>query len=89
MNFRWKNMLCNTQFLLIMLFVLKKKFSLYFVLFISWFFKLETSLNESTFDQLDFVKTQNFDSNDVVVMSYDVISLSTRWNDHTFSYGST
>ena len=37
------------------------------------FFKSETSRNYSTFDQQDFVKTQSFNSNDIIVMSYYVI----------------
>ena len=43
------------------------------------FFESETSLNNSTFAPLDFVKKQTFDSNDVNVTSYDVVSLFTRW----------
>ena len=39
----------------------------------------ETSLNYSTFGQMDFVKTGLFDSNDVIVTPYDIISLLTRW----------
>ena len=43
------------------------------------FFESETSLNSSSFaDQLDFVENQNFNSNDVIVTSFDVISLLTR-----------
>ena len=51
-----------------LLFVLKTKFSFHFVSFICRFFESETPLNYSTFDQLDFVKSQDFDSNYVVVM---------------------
>ena len=72
-------MLCDTQFLLNTVIGIKKEglFSFNFVNLS--FFKSETSLNYSTFDQLDLVKTPNFENNDVIVTSYDVTLLLTRW----------
>ena len=62
-------MFCNTQFLLNTALCIKKEvfFSFHIV---CPFLKLETSLNYATFEYQDFVKTQNFESNDVIVTSY-------------------
>ena len=49
--------------------MLKRKFSFYFVPFICRFFNSEMSLNFSSLTGDIFVKTQNFDSYDVIVTS--------------------
>ena len=46
-------MLCNTK----LIFILRIEFSFHFVSFVFRFLESETSLNYSTFNQLDFVKT--------------------------------
>ena len=78
LNFRWKSVLCNTQSLLNIVICIKMEVFFSFCI-VCRFFKSETSLNYSTFDQQDFVKTQSFNSNDIIVMSYYVISFLTRW----------
>ena len=56
------------NFFKILLFILKRKF-FYFVPFTCrFFFNTETSLNFSSLTGEIFVKTQNFDSYDVIVM---------------------
>ena len=73
-TFAKQNMLCNTQFILNIYICIKGVFFSFCIGCLS-FYKSELSLNYSTFDQLEFVKIQNFESNDVIVKSYDVISL--------------
>ena len=70
-------MLCNTQFHFNTVICIKKFFFSFCIVDLL-VFKSETSLNYSTFEQQDFVKTQNYDSNDVIVTSYNVVSLLTR-----------
>ena len=76
-------MLHNTQFLLNAVILFKRKYSFQFALFICSF-NSQKPLNYSTFDQLDFVKTQQFNNNDVIVTSYDIISLLIRWKLNKF-----
>ena len=56
------------NFFKVLLFILKMKFSFYFVPFICRFRNSETSLNFSSLIGEIFVKTQNFDSYDVIMM---------------------
>ena len=57
------------SFFKILLFILKRKFSFHFVPFICRFFlNSETSLNFSSLTGEIFVKTQNFDSYDVMTV---------------------
>ena len=72
-------MLCDTRFLLNTVIGIKKEGLFSFSFVNLSFFKSETSLNYFTFDQLDFVKTPNFENNDVIVTSYDVTLLLTKW----------
>ena len=60
------------NFFKIVLSILKRTFSFYFVTFICRFLKLETSLNFSSLIGEIFVKTQNFDSYDVIMTSYAI-----------------
>ena len=61
----------KTRFVLLnffkILFVLKRKFSFYFVPLICRFLNSETSINFSSLTGELFVKTQNFDSYDVIM----------------------
>ena len=56
------------NFFKVLLFILKMKFSFYFVPCICRFRNSETSLNFSSLIGEIFVKTQNFDSYDVIMM---------------------
>ena len=56
------------NFLKLLLFILKRKFSFYFVPFICRFLNSETSLSFSSLIGEIFVTTQNFDSYDVIMM---------------------
>ena len=56
------------NFFKILLFIIKRKFYFYFVPFICRFLNSETSLNFSSLTGEIFVKTQNFDSYDVIIM---------------------
>ena len=58
------------KFFKLLLFVLKIKFSFQFMPFICRFLQSETSLNFSNFDRQDFVKIQNFDGYDVMMISF-------------------
>ena len=58
------------NFFKILLYIVKRKFSLYFVLFIYRLFKSETFLSFSTLIKKIFAKTHNFDSYDVIMTSY-------------------
>ena len=64
----------NTFWRNVLLFGLKRKFSFQFVSFNCRFSKSETSLNFSTFDQQDFVKTQ-IKISPVITSLYNVYSL--------------
>ena len=55
------------NFFKILLFILTRKFSLYFVPLICRFLNSETSINFSSLIGEIFVKTQNFDSYDVIM----------------------
>ena len=66
-EFWLKNTLCILNFFKIMLFILKKMFSFYFVLLICHFLNPETSINFSSLIGEIFVKSQNFDSYDVIM----------------------
>ena len=75
-------MLCNTLFLLDTYICVKKRSFLSFCIVYLSFFKSETSLNYSTFDQQGLIKiivTNSNDSCDVIVTLYDVISVFTIW----------
>ena len=65
--FAEKALFVMLNFFKILLFILKRKFSFHFVLFICRFFKSETSLNFSTLINKIFVKTPNFDSYDFIM----------------------
>ena len=54
-------------FFKILLFILKRKFSFYFVPLICCFLNSETSINFSSFIGEIFVKTQNFESYDAIM----------------------
>ena len=58
------------NFFNILLFILKRTFSFYFVPFICRFFNSETSLNFSFLSGEIFVETQNFDSYDIIMTSH-------------------
>ena len=55
------------NFFKILLFILKRKFSFYFVPLICRFLNSETSINFSSLIGKMFVKTPNFDSYDVIM----------------------
>ena len=55
------------NFFKILLFILTRKFSFYFVPLICRFLNSETSINFSSLIGEIFVKTQNFDSYDVIM----------------------
>ena len=65
-SFAVKTRFVILNFFKIMLFILKRMF--YFVPFICRFFSSETSLNFCILIGEIFVKTQNFDSYDVIMM---------------------
>ena len=67
-SFAEKTSFVILNFFKILLFVLKMKFPFYFLPFICRFFNSETSLNFSSLIGEIFVKTQNFDSYDVIMM---------------------
>ena len=56
------------NFFKILLFILTRKFYFYFLLLICRFFNSETPLNFSSLSGEIFVKTQTFDSYDVIIM---------------------
>ena len=56
------------NFFKILLFILKRRFSFYFLPLICRFLNSETSINFSSLTGEIFVKTQNFDSYDVIMM---------------------
>ena len=62
-----KTRFVKLNFFKILLFHLKRKFSLYFVPLICRFFNSETSINFSSFIGEIFLKTQNFDSYDAII----------------------
>ena len=55
------------NFLKILLFIFKRKFSFYFVPLFCRFLNSETCINFSSLTSEIFVKTQNFDSYDVIM----------------------
>ena len=65
-EFSLKNTVCNTQFLWNTIIYIKKNV-FFFVLFICRFLKSEMSLNFFSLTSEIFVKTQNFDSYDVIM----------------------
>ena len=69
-EFSLKNTFFNTQFFKILLFILKRKLSLYFVPLICRFLNSEKSSNFSSLIGEIFVKSQNFDSYDVMMTSF-------------------
>ena len=66
-EFSLKTRFVILNFFKILLFILKITFSFYFVPFICRFLKSETPLNFSSLTGKIFVKTQNFDSYDVIM----------------------
>ena len=59
-----------SNFFKILLFILKRKFSFYFVPLICCFLNSETSINFSSLISKILVKTQNFDNYDIIMTSY-------------------
>ena len=67
-EFSLKTRFVILNFFKILLFILKRKFSFYFLPLICRFLNSETSINFSSLTGEIFVKTQNFDSYDIIMM---------------------